>query len=62
MSGVMLFEAHRELDYWFGLAVNAALSPNSHEASRIEMSHWRYCVEKGRGKEDIRGGLPALEA
>ena len=58
----LLFEAHRELDCWFGLAANAPLRPNSHQASRIEMSHWRHCVEKGRGTEDIRSGLPPLEA
>ena len=23
------------------------LNPNSYEASRVEMSHWRHCVEKG---------------
>ena len=26
------------------------------------MSHWRQCVGKGRGKENLRSGLPALEA
>ena len=44
-------EAHRKLDCWFGLAANARQRPNSCGASRIEMSHWRQCVEKGRGKD-----------
>ena len=65
MSGVcttLFFEAHRELECWFGLAANAFLRLGCYGPSRIEVSHWRQCVGKGRGKENLRSGLPSLEA
>ena len=43
-------------------SIIGSFSLNCYGASRIEISHWRQCVEKGRGKENIRRGFPALEA